>query len=234
MNKLIILNLTMTFQATSEMIHPVVLCDESSRVLIDCGFAGALPQIEEELERNKIQPQDISHIMLTHQDHDHIGAAAEFQRKYPNVIIMASEKEAPYITGSRKSLRLEQAEELQKVLPPQMQEFGTLFCNHLRSIEPVPINQLLQDGDQLPFGGGCEVITTPGHTPGHISFYLSEFDTLIAGDAIALENGIPVIANPQFTLDMELAQTSMQKLLDHPAHKMICYHGGVFQKDETK
>jgi glyoxylase-like metal-dependent hydrolase (beta-lactamase superfamily II) len=57
------------------------------------------------------------------------------------------------------------------------------------------------------------VIATPGHTPGHISLYLPELDTIISGDAMALENGKPVIANPQFTLNMEEAAASMERFI---------------------
>lgn len=230
MNKLIVLDIEMSFGETHDKIHPVVLCDETNCVLVDCGYVGALPKIEEALHRNDILPEDITHIIITHQDHDHIGAAAAFKTKYPNVRIMASAEEADYISGSRKSLRLAQAEQLQKVLPEDMQEFGRRFCGLLRSVEPVPIDQLLCDNEQLPFCGGCQVISTPGHTPGHISLYLLEFNAIISGDALAIEDGKPVIANPQFTLDTEKANASMQLLLAHPAQKIICYHGGVLEK----
>ncbi len=229
MNKLNILDIDMSYGETRDEIHPVVLCDETNCVLVDCGFVGSLSKIEEELGRHDILPEAITHIILTHQDHDHVGAAAAFKRKYPNVKILASAEEADYISGIRKSLRLEQAEQLQDELPEEMQEFGKVFCNLLRSVEPVPIDQLLSDNERLPFCGGCQVISTPGHTPGHISLYLSEFDTIIAGDAIALEGGKPVIANPQFTLDMDKANASMQRLLVHPGSKIICYHGGVLK-----
>lgn len=230
MNKLIILDMDMPFGNTQDKIYPVVLCDETNSVLVDCGYVGALAKIEQALELNNILPQEITHIIITHQDHDHVGATAAFKKKYPNVKILASAEEAPYISGARKSLRLEQAEQLQKELPEHMQEFGTAFCSLLRSVEPVEIDQLLCGDEQLHFCGGCQVILTQGHTPGHISLYLSEFDTIIAGDAIALEAGKPVIANPQFTLDMEKAQASMQQLLSHSAQKIICYHGGVLEK----
>jgi 7-cyano-7-deazaguanine synthase in queuosine biosynthesis len=45
---------------------------------------------------------------------------------------------------------------------------------------------------------------------------------------IALEDGTPVIANPQFTLDMEQAAKSMEKLLSLKANTYYCYHGGIY------
>lgn len=46
---------------------------------------------------------------------------------------------------------------------------------------------------------------TPGHTPGHISLYFLQSKTLVAGDAVVIENGVLDIANPQFALDLEAA-----------------------------
>jgi glyoxylase-like metal-dependent hydrolase (beta-lactamase superfamily II) len=143
---------------------------------------------------------------------------------------LASAKEAPYISGSQKSLRLEQAERLQKELPTEQQEFGKVFCSLLRSVEPVQIDRLLGEDEMLPFCGGCQVLATPGHTPGHISRYLKAFDTILSGDSMALEKGRPVLANPQFTLNTENANASMQRILLHPARRIICYHGGLFGK----
>lgn len=231
MNKLIVLNIDMCYGETQDIIHPVVLCDEINHVLVDCGYVGSLSKIEDALNCNNLSPELITHVILTHQDHDHIGAAAAYKRKYPNVHILASAEEAPYISGSEKSLRLSQAEKLQKELPAEMQEFGIAFCNLLRSIETVPVDQLLYDNELLPFCGGCRVISTSGHTPGHISLYISSHSTVISGDALALEKGQPVIANPQFTLDIEKATTSMLQLLSLPAKKIICYHGGVLERE---
>ena len=228
MNKAIILNIEMTYGTVRDTIHPVILMDEYHCVLVDCGYVGALPKIETALEMNGLAPQAVTHIVLTHQDHDHVGAAAAFKTKYPAVSVLASAIEEPYISGTKKSLRLEQAERLQSTLPPEQQAFGEEFCSLLRSVEPVDIDRRLDDGDRLPFCGGCEVTATPGHTPGHISLYLPMLDVVICGDAMALDGGKPVIANPQFTLDIDKAAISLRRLLAYGSKRMICYHGGEF------
>lgn len=55
---------------------------------------------------------------------------------------------------------------------------------------------------------------------------------VIAGDAMALEEGSPVIANPQFTLDLKQADISMKKLLSLNAKAYYCYHGGLLISEE--
>lgn len=123
-NNITMLTVTMAFGEARETVHPVLLRDGADTILVDCGFVGSLPLIEAELEKHHVQAADVTGIVLTHQDHDHMGAAAAFKEKYPAVKIYASEQEEPYISGKRMSLRLAQAEELQKHLPPDQQEFG--------------------------------------------------------------------------------------------------------------
>ena len=204
-NELITLTITTDFMGMPQTVHPVLLKGEVGWFLVDCGYVGSLPLIERELEHHRIAVEDITHILITHQDHDHVGAAAAFKAAHPKVKILASAQEAPYISGEKKSLRLMQAEEMQKHLPDDQKAFGEAFCRVLRSVEPIAVDQIVADGDRLPFGGACTVVATPGHTPGHISLHLPEQSTIITGDAAALENGERVIANPQFTLDMQRA-----------------------------
>ncbi|MBS5939946.1 MBL fold metallo-hydrolase [Clostridium sartagoforme] len=83
----------------------------------------------------------------------------------------------------------------------------------------------------IDFCGGIEIIETPGHMSGHISIYIKESRTLIAGDALVIEDNKLTIANPQYTLDMGEAKKSINKLLNYDIDKIICYHGGVYQTD---
>ena len=47
----------------------------------------------------------------------------------------------------------------------------------------VEIEQRLNDGDRIDLGGiTLETIHTPGHTPGHIAFFIPEHDLLFSGD----------------------------------------------------
>ncbi len=222
------LTVTMAFQGVEETIYPTVLQYGKSTVLVDCGWIGALPNVERELKEIGLSVQELTALVLTHQDHDHMGAAAALRRANPDIKIYASPAEEPFISGREKPLRLRQAEEMQETLPPEMQEFGRAFCELLRRVEPVAVDRLLQDGDRMDWCGGCRVVATPGHTPGHTSLLLEDESLVITGDAMALENGLPVTANPQFALDREAAEASLEMLLALKARAYYCYHGGVY------
>lgn len=222
------LTINMQFGESENIVYPTLLWDSQNIILVDCGFIGSLPILENALRRHGLSVNQLTGMVLTHHDHDHMGAAAALKQLNPNIMIYSSAVEAPFISGQEKPLRLCQAEELQKTLPPEQQDFGKAFCNMLRQVEPVHVDYLLHDGEHLDWCGGCRVIATPGHTPGHISLFMENDSIVIAGDAIALEGETPVIANPQFTLDLEQAAKSMEKLLSMKARYYYCYHGGVY------
>ncbi len=226
------LTVTLTFGQTENTVYPTLLWDQQNIVLVDCGFMGALPLLEKELHRQGLSVKQVTGLVLTHHDHDHMGAAAALKRINPQVKIYASAAEAPFISAREKPLRLCQAEKMQKTLPPEQQKFGEAFCAMLRRVEPVEVDVLLQDGDRMDWCGGCRIIATPGHTPGHLSLLMEQDSIVITGDAIALLEGKPAIANPSFTLDMEQAEKSMENLLSLKAKVYHCYHGGVFTPAE--
>lgn len=219
---------TMKFGTQEDTIYPSLLVDAHQMILVDCGYIGALPIVESELRKLGISIGQLTGLVITHHDHDHMGAAAALLRANPAITVYASTRETPYITAAEKPLRLRQAEELQKNLPQEQQGFGKAFCEMLRCVEPVAVDVCVEDGTQLDWCGGCTFITTPGHTPGHVSLYLERESVIITGDAFALEQGKPVIANPQFTLDIKQAEQSMRKLLGLPADTYYCYHGGIY------
>lgn len=197
-------------------------------MLADCGYAGFLPFIEDAMQASGLSPEALTGVIVTHHDHDHMGALAALKAKYPNVTVYAGAVESEYIAGRRKALRLEQAEALQSALPTEQQPAGEAFISMLKGVEPAEVDVTLRGGDVLDICGGCEVIDTPGHTPGHISLYLPAQGTVVTGDAMVLEQGLPAVANPQFAFDLAAAQASLKRLVDLGAARYICYHGGEY------
>lgn len=228
MCKIIVLEIDFQFGGMKDSIYPVVLVDKKEIILVDCGYIGFLPKIEQALIEKGINPDLLTKLVITHHDHDHMGALYDLKKKYPQIKVVASNIESRYISGKEKSLRLEQAESMQKHLPEEQKAFGEQFITLLKQVKPVKVDCVVRDGKMKEWCGGCKIIETNGHMPGHISLYLPTFKTIIAGDAMTLENGKPAIANPQFTLDREAAIGSMNKLLGLGAERIICYHGGIY------
>lgn len=230
MSELLVLRIVPEWGNDSNAIHPVVVRTDDCLALFDCGYQGSLPAIEAAFAQHGLSCSDLTHVLLTHHDHDHVGALAALKRKYPQIQVAASRAEAAYIEGSKPPLRLTQARAIQPTLDGDSAARGLAFIQMLEQTESVPVDIVVADGEVLPMCGGCEVIATPGHTAGHTSYYLSAFDTLIAGDAAVVENGALIPANPQYAEDLALAERSLKTILSHRAKTIVCYHGGAFRR----
>lgn len=231
MNKLNVLKVEFEFNGIIDAIYPVILRDDTDMILIDCGYPNFLSLIEESATKNGIDLSELTKLIITHHDFDHMGSAADFIRKYPNVKILSSIIDEKYINGKEKSLRLQQAELIYDKLPEEQKEGAMNFQKMLESIENIEVDMLLKDGDKFDWCGGMEIIETPGHMPGHISIYAKESKTLISGDALVIENNKLTIANPNYTLDLWEAKESIYKFLNYDIDKIICYHGGIYTEE---
>lgn len=195
-----VLDLTYVNDGGEQHLHPAVLFGGEDVALIDCGYPGSLALLE-----------------------------AELKARYPGIQVMASREEAPYISGALKNLRLQQAERMQERLPAEQKAFGIQFCERLRKAPSVPLDGLVSGGDTFDWGGGCEIVATPGHTPGHISVRALDGAFVVTGDAAVTEGQKLAVANPEYCLDMERAQASLEKLARYHSRCYSCYHGGVWE-----
>ncbi|MNO37984.1 putative metallo-hydrolase YflN [compost metagenome] len=228
------LDIEFEFNGQKQTITPVILRDEHDTILIDCGYPDFIPLLEEAAKQQNLSLNSITRLIVTHHDMDHVGPLAALKRIYPHIEIITHELEAPYVDGSQKAVRIEQAESTFDALPDEEKPGVQQFIAFLQSIEPAAVDRTVASGEYLPWCGGIEIIHTPGHVPGHISLYLSASKTLIAADAVVIEDGQLHIANPQFAWDLDEAVRSVRHLLEYDIEQLICYHGGVFQGDIQK
>jgi glyoxylase-like metal-dependent hydrolase (beta-lactamase superfamily II) len=234
MNKVNVLEIKFDFNGEINTIYPVILSDNEEMILVDCGYPNFLSLIKETAKKQGIDISKLTKIIITHHDFDHMGSLGAFKREYPNIKVLSSIEDKKYISGNEKSIRLQQAESIYDKIPDEQKPYAMEFHKLLESIEHVNVDICLKDKDYFKWCGGIEIISTPGHMPGHISIYLKESKTLISGDALVIENGNLAIANPQYTLDMDKAKESINKLLNYDIDRIICYHGGIYNGDIKK
>lgn len=224
---LYVLELRFSFGGREDALHPVVLRPGRETVLVDCGYAGFLPRLEAALLEQGLAPRDLTGVIITHHDVDHTGCAAELKAAYPALRFYSSAVEQPYIEGVKKSLRLQQAEDLYPCLPGEQKAGALQFQQLLKRLQPIAIDAVVAPGEEIPFLPGAHAIDTPGHMPGHLSLYLPGLKTLVAADALVYEQEAFDIANPQYTLDLPAAIESVRKLQQLDIDTVVCYHGGV-------
>lgn len=154
-------------------------------------------------------------ILLTHGHFDHVGAVNDLAEKW-GVPVYAHTAELPYLTGEEDYPKPDRSVEGGLVT-----ELSPLFPNHGidlgKHIKPLP-----EDGT-IPGLAGWRWIHTPGHTPGHVSFYRERDKVLVAGDAfvtVKQESLYKVLIQKQeisgppkyFTTDWIHAKQSVEKL----------------------
>lgn len=205
--------------------------DNDQLILVDCGYPGFLPLIEAQMKRIGFTIGDLTKIIITHHDHDHLGSLKAILEANPLIEVICSEEQIDYVTGKKKSLRIIQAEERQAVLPEDQKADGIAFQNLLKSVQYVDKATSVKPGDILPWCGGIEIIDTKGHMPGHISLYLKEFKTLITGDALVVVKNTLTLAYPSSNFNMKDTIESVRRIQRYDIDTLFCYHGGVYEKD---
>jgi hypothetical protein len=107
------------------VIYSVVLEDENGLVLIDCGFPGFLPNIEEAVSQLGFSTRQLRKVILTHHDQDHMGSLKEITDRYPEVEVYCSEEQAPYVTEKRNSCVSNWRKNGRRRLPPGRKNWQT-------------------------------------------------------------------------------------------------------------
>jgi glyoxylase-like metal-dependent hydrolase (beta-lactamase superfamily II) len=198
----------------------LILDEKNGNTLVDAGLPDQVEAIGAAMDEAGTGVRDLRRLIFTHQDLDHVGSGAALVRQ-SGAQVLAHPADAPHIEGSLRPLKPS----------PEMLEQRPQMREVLERLEPARVDERLEDGTSLDLAGGTRVIFTPGHTPGHVSLYLERSKILIAGDALTAQEGHLNGPNPPVTLDMNTALRSIRRLADLDVDTIVCYHGGVVDKD---
>ncbi len=188
------------FDEIGDMVHAYLWEWADGVTLIDTGMPNAGDIIIKTLIANGYPLHRVQRIILTHGDADHMGSAAQLKRATG----------APILCHTVEKVLLEhpwQRKPNALLLRPIFSAIAPLAG--MRS-KPVTPEELVVDGQELP--EGLTVITTPGHTAGHISLLDRKRRILIAGDALSNRKGKLSPPAAMFTPDMKNAERSIWKL----------------------
>lgn len=197
-------------------------------LLVDAGMQGTAPRIIR-TARKLYGDAPPRAIILTHGHFDHVGALHAVLAQWPDVRVYVHDMERPYLDG-------------RSAYPPPdptvgggaVAEMSRMFprgpWNFAEHLEPLPA-----DGS-VPFAPEWRWVETPGHSPGHVSFFRESDRTLIAGDAVvttkqesifaAITQRVELHGPPMyFTADWAAARDSVLRLVALEPSALATGHG---------
>jgi len=162
-----------------------VIGDEASGVgaIVDPGDEAA--RIALAVEQTSLE---IDRILVTHAHIDHLGAVGALADEYACPVLMHAE-----------------AEPMLQQLPSQAMMMGLRFGKVPAVDRHIEAEELLEIGDLE-----LRSLYTPGHAPGHLSFYVESEELLLSGDALFAGS---VGRTDLFGGDMELLMRSINERL---------------------
>jgi len=178
-------------------------------VLIDAGSRHDARRIRKQTAQHKL-----SLVALTHAHGDHQGAAKE----------TCERTGAPLACHSADVAAMEGREPFALGNPDHPL---ARLSRWALSGPPHPVSRVLADGDEV---GGFRVIHTPGHSPGHVTFWRESDRVAIAGDVLFGMHPlttVPGLHEPPsfFTPDPSLNRESIRRLAALEPELLCLGHG---------
>jgi len=217
------------------IVNVTVLHSCGEWALIDTGVntANSTAALLAALKQIGCAPQQIRKVICTHHHPDHFGGSQTY-KELTGADVYLNEREYEASTHYAPHRRSEEAITffLQHGIP--LQRFAKVpspgeFWAQLYA--PAIPDHFIDDGDVLRVGDfEIEVISTPGHTPGHCVLYLRQPQVMIVGDHL-LPKITPHVgvfpSGPANPLGDFIA--SQRKIQPFEVAMVLPAHGGVFQ-----
>ena len=205
---------------SGRVVNQYLIVDDDGLTLVDAGLAGNDKKILRYMASLGHAPGALRRIVITHADGDHVGALAAL-KKATGARVYASAVEAVAIAAGRMSRPLK----VSGLIGLLMRITSPFFQG-----APATVDEKVSDGQVLPALGGLRVVETPGHTPGHVSYFAPSAGILFVGDSLVSSGGTLRASRGMNTWDEARALESV-RLQAALGARIVCPAHGPVVKD---
>lgn len=191
------------FVVKDRFVNAYLFYGEDGYLMVDAGMNKK--NVGRQLDMLGIDPSQVSNILLTHTDGDHIGAIGLF----PEASVYLYWQEEQMIDGTTGKTKFRKTK----------WKHGSY--------------QLLSEKDSLEFNGyKVGMIPTPGHTPGSVCYIIGH-EYLVTGDNLIVKDGKYEQFVEMFNMDTPAQIKSLNALPDPAMFSWILtgHHGIIKMKD---
>ena len=203
-----------------------LIVDNDGLTLIDTGLPRDRQKILDYISLLGKSPKDLRRIIITHADGDHVGSLGALQAA-SEARTYASAVEAKSIAAGKSSRPLKPQGGLKIVFAV----LGPLMALMFQAA-PAKVDEIVSDGEILPALGGLRGVSTPGHTPDHISLFAPSAGILFVGDSLVVEGNMLHGSRGMNTWDQVKASESI-KLQAALGARVVCSGHGPVVMDAT-
>jgi glyoxylase-like metal-dependent hydrolase (beta-lactamase superfamily II) len=107
----------------------------------------------------------------------------------------------------------------------RFQRFMIGLMGKLLIARPVKVDENLEEGQVLPVLGGLQVVETPGHAPGHLSYFVPSAGILFCGDSMRSDGKGFRGSRSRNNWDQAMAEASVRKQKELCARVVCPGHG---------
>ena len=185
--------------------------------ILDGGIPPAGKKIMAQLAAAGISAESIKRILITHAHPDHVGGIPHLIKETGADLVVPI-GEAAVVNGEMDVPRA----------PTRFRPPKTTYTD-------MQASSTLNDGDTLDILGGLQAIETPGHAPGHMSYWQPERRILFTGDTIFRMPGSKLRLPWAFlTVDMAQNIRSIKRLAALEPETVLFGHGEPLIRDAAK
>jgi len=185
-------------------LNPVTVEMPQGFLLLDVGFPDGLDDNADALDAEVLTLEDTWAVAVTYQDVDHAGCLAAVAGR-TDAVVFAHQRDTPYLEGEKKLVK------------------SSVRCP--MEIAPTAVDVRVTGGETFATASGpMRAVYTPGHSPGHTSYYFPDAALLISADALKVVDEL-VGPREDATPDLEAAWESVEELATLDIETTFRFHG---------